>query len=155
MTASAVPPTRHAVITGTGAYVPALDGQKVAPLPLEARLGDGELVPHAVVCGERRPYLTALFSMRWSLVVRWQRAQGIEGDRATLAQHPALRAEVDRVIARANGEVSRPEQVRRFTILPHELSVAAGEITPTHKVNRAVVMTRYAAEVEAMYEETA
>jgi long-chain acyl-CoA synthetase len=131
------------------------NGKKVAPLTLEARLCDGELIAHAVVCGEGRPYLVAIFTLRWPLVARWQRVHGIDGDAATLARHPALRAEVERVIDRANDDVSRPERIRRFTILPHDFSAEAGEITPTHKVRRAAVLTRYASEVEALYQESA
>lgn len=131
------------------------NGKKVAPLPLEARLGDDALIAHAVVCGEGRPYLVALVTLRWPLVKRWQEAQGIAGDAAALARHPALRAVVAGVFERANGAVSRPEQVKRFTILPHDLSVEAGEVTPTHKVHRAVVTARYAAEIDALYEESA
>ncbi|MCC6773701.1 MAG: AMP-binding protein [Gemmatimonadaceae bacterium] len=131
------------------------NGKKVAPLPLEARLADGAFVAHAMVFGEGRPYLVALVSLRWPLVERWQRARGIEGDAALLVRHPALVREVQDVVARANAEVSRPEQVRKFTILAHDLTEAAGEVTPTHKFRRTVVAEHYAVEIDALYRETA
>ncbi len=86
---------------------------------------------------------------------RWQRAHGVAGDAEELARHPALREAIAREVARVNDAVSRPEQVRKFAIIPHDLTVEAGEITPTHKVRRAVVATRYAALVDAMYRESA
>lgn len=131
------------------------NGKKVAPLPIESRLSDGELVAHAVVHGEGRPYLVALLALRWSLVERWQRALGLVATRRELVSHPSLRAALEEEIARANAEVSRPEQVRRFAILPHDLSEAAGEITATHKVKRAVVIERYRPILDALYQEPA
>ncbi len=133
------------------------NGKKVAPLPIEARLAGAEdgLVSHAVVLGEGRPYLVALVTLRWSLVEGWQRRIGIEGDRRALAEHPELRREVTAGIERANLDVSRPEQVKRFRILPHDFSIEAGELTPSHKVRRSVVAERYADIVDTLYRETA
>lgn len=133
------------------------NGKKVAPLPIEARLIDGEegLISHAVVLGEGRPYLVALLTMRWTLVEQWQRRVGVDGDRATIVTHPLLREEVARCIERANREVSRPEQIKHFRILPHEFSVDGGDLTPSHKVLRNVVAGRYAAEIDTLYQEQA
>lgn len=143
-------------ITGRTKELIALsNGKKVAPLPLEARLSEGALIAHAVVHGEGHPYLVALIALRWPLVERWQRARGIEGDAAALARHPALREEIAREVARVNADVSRPEQVRKFAIIPHDLTAEAGELTPTHKVRRAVVASRYAPLLTALYEEPA
>lgn len=133
------------------------NGKKVAPLPIEARLVDGEdgLVSHAVVLGEGRPYLVALVTMRWRLVEQWQRQRALGGDPATLAAHPLLRDEVSRRIERINRDVSRPEQIRRFCILPQDFSVERGELTPSHKVQRSVVAARYASELDTLYREQA
>lgn len=130
------------------------NGKKVAPLPLEARLVSGELIAHAVVYGEGRPYLVALLALRWSLVEQWQRARGIVATRRELVEHPALLAAVGEEVARANAAVSRPEQVRRFALLPHDLSVEAEELTSTLKVRRAVVTDRYRTPLETLYAET-
>lgn len=131
------------------------NGKKVAPLPIESRLSEGELIAHAVVHGEGRPYLVALLALRWSLVERWQRTLGLVATRRELATHPSLRAALEVEIARANAAVSRPEQVRRFAILPHDLREDAGEITATHKVKRAVVIERYRTILDALYQEPA
>ena len=145
------------IIGRTKELIALANGKKVAPLPIEARLAEGGegLLAHAVVLGEGRPYLVALVSLRWTLVERWQRAHGIEGDRDALVRHPALRSLIAQRIARANAEVSRPEQVRRFAILPRELSEAAGELTPSHKVRRSLVAERFAVQVETLYREQA
>lgn len=142
-------------ITGRTKELIALsNGKKVAPLPLEARLCEETLIERAIVHGEGRPYLVALVSLRWPLVEQWQRARGIAGDAASLARHPALRDEIAHELARVNADVSRPEQVRKFEILPHPLTVEAGELTPTLKVRRAAVAMRHAALIEAMYQDS-
>lgn len=142
-------------ITGRRKELIALsNGKKVAPLPLEARLSEGAFIAHALVHGEGRPYLVALIALRWPLVERWQRARGIDGDPPALTRHPALRDEIAREVERVNADVSRPEQVRKFTILPHDLTVEAGELTPTLKMRRAVVASRFAALLEALYQES-
>lgn len=133
------------------------NGKKVAPLPIEARLAGTEagLVSHAVVLGEGRPYLVALVTLRWALVERWQERAGVEGGRAVLAAHPELRRMIADEIERANVEVSRPEQVKRFRILAHDFSVEGGELTPSHKVRRSMVEERYADVVDSLYGELA
>ncbi|MFN8668982.1 MAG: AMP-dependent synthetase/ligase [Gemmatimonadaceae bacterium] len=131
------------------------NGKKVAPLALETRLVAGDLIAHAVVYGEGRPYLVALFALRWTLVEQWQRARGLVATRRELVAHPALVAAVHEEVARANAAVSRPEQVRRFAILPHDLSVEADELTATLKVRRATVTDRYRALLDSLYSEVA
>lgn len=131
------------------------NGKKVAPLPLEGRLCAGDFIAHAVVHGEGHPYLVALLALRWSLVERWQRSCGIVASRDDIVQHPALRAVLDAEVARANAEVSRPEQVRKYAVLAHDLTVDADEITATHKVRRAVVIDRYRPLLESLYLEPA
>lgn len=141
-------------ITGRTKELIALsNGKKVAPLPLEARLCAGDFIAHALLHGEGRPYVVALLALRWPLVQRWARARGLPEARAELAAHPALREAVAEEVARANAEVSRPEQVRRFAILPHDLRVEDDELTPTHKLRRAVVAKRHEARLRALYEE--
>lgn len=145
-------------ITGRAKELIALsNGKKVAPLPLEARLsaGEGGFIAHALLHGEGRAYVVALLALRWPLVLRWARERGLPEERELLAEHPALREAVAAEVARVNAEVSRPEQVRRFAILPHDLRVEDDELTPTHKLRRAVVAARHAALLRALYEEGA
>jgi long-chain acyl-CoA synthetase len=58
---------------------------------------------------------------------------------------------VQRAVDRANRSVSRPEGIKKFRILPRDLTEADGELTPTLKVRRAVVQERYASEIESLY----
>ena len=62
-----------------------------------------------------------------------------------------MRGEVQKAVDSVNSEVGRVEQIKKFKILPHDLSQATGELTPTMKVKRNVVAEKYAAEVEKLY----
>jgi long-chain acyl-CoA synthetase len=62
-----------------------------------------------------------------------------------------FQAEIQAAVDHANASVSRAESIRSFAILPHDLSIEAGELTPTLKLRRAVVAQRYAEEIDRLY----
>jgi long-chain acyl-CoA synthetase len=62
-----------------------------------------------------------------------------------------MRAEVQKAVDAANAKVGRVEQIKKFTILPEDLSQATGELTPTMKVKRSVVAQKFADEIEKLY----
>ena len=99
-----------------------------------------------------RNYVTALLVLDPETAPAWARAQGIEFDSlADLAADPEVLAEVDRGVAEANAHLSRPEQVRRFALLPAEWTTQSGELTPSMKRRRRVIIDRYAKEIEELY----
>jgi len=64
-----------------------------------------------------------------------------------------VRAELQQAVDQVNTEMARVEQIKKFAILPRELSIAEGELTPTLKVKRDIVAAHFEAEIEAMYAE--
>ena len=62
-----------------------------------------------------------------------------------------MRAEIQKVVDETNAKVGRVEQIKKFAILPHDLTQEAGELTPTLKVKRNVVVERYADVIDALY----
>ena len=74
-------------------------------------------------------------------------------DYEALTADPDLVAEVDRIVDQVNAKRSRVEHVRKYRILPHELTIAAGEMTPTLKVKRHVVNDHYRDVIDDMYAE--
>lgn len=127
-------------------------GKNVAPAPLEDRIRAHELVSQAVVVGDARPFIAALVTLDPSAFTDWAREHGhAEASFESLRTDPELVAEIQRAIDEANASVSRAESIRAFTILPHDLSIDSGELTPTLKVRRAVVERLHAAEIERLY----
>lgn len=126
-------------------------GKKVAPLAIEGRLVAEAWIAQAMCYGEGRKFLSALLTLRRPVVEQWALEQGVVGSWSTLLAHPLVQARLDEMVARVNAEVSGPEQVRRFVVLEHELTMDAGELTPTQKIRRDVVAERYQSRLDALY----
>ncbi len=128
-------------------------GKNVAPAVLEDRVRAHPLVSQCMVVGDRRPFVAALVTIDEEALPTWLRAHGRAEDTpvARLCEDPELRAEIQSAIDEANRAVSRPEQIKRFRILPRDLSEANGELTPSLKIKRGVVAKAYAAEIAAIY----
>lgn len=126
-------------------------GKNVAPAPLEDRLRAHPLISQAVVVGDARPFIAALVTLDPDGLAEW--AADHDLDRATqdLAHHPDLVATVQEAVDAANLSVSRAESIRRFAILPNDLTIEAGELTPTLKVRRATVEKTYADAIDSLY----
>jgi long-chain acyl-CoA synthetase len=137
-------------ITGRRKELIALStGRKVAPAPIEARLTEHPLIGSAVLFGEGRKYVTALLTLRPEGVVHWAREQGhVVADPST---DPALLEALQRAVAGVNASLSPQERVGRFAVLDRELSLDAGELTPTLKVRRDVIAALHHERLESLY----
>ncbi|WP_205324015.1 long-chain fatty acid--CoA ligase [Glycomyces sp. YM15] len=129
-------------------------GKNVAPGPLEKILDAHPLIAYAIVVGEGRPYIGCLISLDGEMLRDWLSRHGKSPDTAIsdLTEDPELLAELQAKVDEANRTVSRAEQIKQFRVMPVELSEDAGEITPSVKVKRHVVMERYASEINALYD---
>jgi long-chain acyl-CoA synthetase len=124
-------------------------GKNITPANLENGLKQNRYISQAVVIGDRRPYLVALVTLDPDEVPGFAQQHGLEP--ANVAGSDAMREEVQRTVDEVNARVGRVEQVKKFTILPEDLSQATGELTPTLKVKRNVVNEKFAGEVESLY----
>ncbi len=127
-------------------------GKNVAPAPLEDRLRGHPLVSQAMVVGDARPFVAALVAIDEEAFALWAADHGRSGATVgELVDDPELRGEVQRAIDEANTMVSRAEAIKKFVILPHDLSIEGGELTPTLKVKRNVLVKEYGAVIERLY----
>jgi long-chain acyl-CoA synthetase len=124
-------------------------GKNISPANVEHLLLQHPLIGQACAIGDRRPFVSALVVLDAEMAPVWARRHGIEA--ADLAAHPEVLAEVQRAVDAANEHLARVEQVKRFTVLPAEWTPESGELTPTLKMRRRVIVDRYAPEIEAMY----
>jgi long-chain acyl-CoA synthetase len=129
-------------------------GKNVTPSNLEAALREIRWISQAVAFGDRRPYLVALLTLDPDEVPALARYVGYEDgvEPAALAADPRVRELLDAEVEAVNQRFARIEQIKRFGILDHDLSQAAGELTPTMKLKRNVVYDRYADEFAGLYE---
>ena len=127
-------------------------GKNVAPAPMEDRIRAHPLISQAVVVGDARPFVAALITLDEEAFAAWAAQGPLGGTEASQAtDHPALLAEVQAAIDDANESVSRAESIRKFAVLPHDLTIVTGELTPTLKVRRAVVEKAYGSVIDDLY----
>jgi long-chain acyl-CoA synthetase len=126
-------------------------GKNIAPQDMETRLGAEPFMSQAVVMGDGRRYLTALLTLDDAAVEAAIGGHDGHGVPEVLATHPLVDQEISRAIERLNAERAAAERIKAWRILPRDLSVAGGELTPTLKVKRAMVIERFGDLVEEMY----
>jgi long-chain acyl-CoA synthetase len=128
-------------------------GKNMSPANIEAKLRDADpIIAQAVAIGERRPYNVALIVLDPDTLTGFAAARGIaETDYATLTAHPSVVERVQTAVDAANELMSRVEQIKRFTIMPHDWAPSGDELTPTMKLRRRSVGDKYADQIEALY----
>ncbi len=100
---------------------------------------------------DRKPYPVALITLDEEEIGPWARDKGLPEDPAELAENDEVRELVQKELDRANSNYAKVEQIKKFTILDHDLSIESGELTPTLKVKRNVINENYAELFESMY----
>ncbi len=118
------------------------DGKKIAPQPIESALkAASTLLGQVLVYGDKRPYCVALVTLAEEAAKRFGAA----------VDSPELRAELQKAVDAVNGKLAPFERVKRFSVLPRELTEAAGELTPKLSVKRKVVIEKYRGVLEELY----
>jgi long-subunit acyl-CoA synthetase (AMP-forming) len=127
-------------------------GKNIAPAKLETALKNHALVAQACMIGDGRQYLSMIISLDAEEAPVWATKHGVPfTDLATFSQLPEVRAELQSAFDIANQEVSRVEQVKKFVIVPDAWTPDSGEITPSLKLKRRVVLEKYSSDIESMY----
>ncbi|MBQ1094992.1 long-chain fatty acid--CoA ligase [Streptomyces sp. b94] len=127
-------------------------GKSVAPAPLENWLRSHPLISQCIVLGDRRPYVSALFTLDPDGVTHWRRMNGKHPvPPELLTDDEEVLAVLQRAVDEANKLVSRPESIRRFAVLPRDFTEWEGHLTPSMKLRREVIMRDFAGAVEGLY----
>ncbi|MBP2331118.1 long-chain acyl-CoA synthetase [Kibdelosporangium banguiense] len=128
-------------------------GKNVAPTVLEDRLRLHPLISQCLVVGDRKPFIGVLITLDTDYFTHWKtrRSKPSTATPADLADDPDLRAELQKAVDDANKAVSRAESIRTFAILPEDFTEERGEITPSLKLRREVITTKYADRIESLY----
>ena len=126
-------------------------GKNITPANLEAEIKQSPYVSQCVVIGDRRPYLVALVTLDPEEGEKLAKENDWPADPAALGTHEGMRALIQAHLDQINEKFARVEQVKKFEILPHDLSQEGGELTPTLKVKRAVVAEKYEGEIDSLY----
>ena len=127
-------------------------GKNLTPANIENDLKQNRWISQAVMYGDRRPYPVVLLTLDPEQVPALAQELGIDdADPAKLAEHPKVHEKVQGILDEINAKYANVGQVKKFTILDHDLSQETGELTPTLKVKRNVVNEKYADRFDALY----
>ncbi len=128
-------------------------GKNMSPANIEVKLKSASpLIAHAVAIGDRRPYNVALIVLDPDGCGALAARQGLaDASPTAMAGEPAVHDEVAAAVERANAQLSRVEQIKKFHIVAGEWEPGGDELTPTIKLKRRPIGQKYAAEVDTLY----
>ncbi len=126
-------------------------GKNVAPGVLEDRVRAHRLVSQCLVVGDGQPFIAALVTLDEDAVSAWARHRGKRPRVADLVDDPDLLAEIQGAVDEANTVVSRAESIRRFTVLARDWTEEGGQLTPSLKLKRNVVLREAKDDIAGLY----
>src|SRR5262249_40963355 len=129
-------------------------GKYIAPQPIENAIKRSRFVNQVVVIGEGRKFPAALIVPQMDALRAHAIQQGITADGpGELIKHPQIISLIESEVARQTGELSQYERVKAVLLLAHEMTVEGGELTPTLKVKRRVVIDKNKQAIDRLYAE--
>jgi long-subunit acyl-CoA synthetase (AMP-forming) len=130
-------------------------GKNMSPASIESKLkAASPLIGQVAAVGDGRRYNVALIVLDADFAPAWAQGQGIaDASLESLATNEALQAAIGAAVDAANQRMARVEQIKKFAILPTDWSPGGDELTPTMKLKRKPIERKYAAEIEALYED--
>jgi long-chain acyl-CoA synthetase len=126
-------------------------GKNVAPSVLEDRVRAHGLVSQCLVVGDGRPFIAALVTIDPDAFPGWAETHGKTGGLAAHLDDPDFQAEIQRAVDDANAAVSQAESIRRFVVLPGDWTEEAGQLTPSLKLKRNVVVREHKDDIAALF----
>lgn len=127
-------------------------GKNVAPQRVEKILRTSRYLSQVVACGDRRKFISALVTLDAENIEAWARSRGLDSSNLEeLSRHADVLALVQAEITERNRKLASFESVKQFRILPRDLSIEGGELTPTLKIRRRVVCEKYAGLIDEIY----
>ncbi|MES1984196.1 MAG: long-chain fatty acid--CoA ligase [Pseudomonadota bacterium] len=126
-------------------------GDNVAPQKIEGMLTLQPEIGQVMVSGDKRPYIVGLIVPDAEWVRDWAKAKGVASDLPSLSQNTDFIAAIREAVDKVNADLSVTERVRRFVLADEPFSVDNEEMTPSMKIRRHVIRTRYQQRMDALY----
>ncbi|MFN8308532.1 MAG: long-chain fatty acid--CoA ligase [Chitinophagales bacterium] len=127
-------------------------GKYIAPLALESKMKEIPFIEQMLVIGEDRNYVTALIVPNFPLLKDWASKQGLSfSSNKELTQLQEVNKMLQEEIDKKNKGFGQWETIKRFALIADEWTVDSGDLTPSMKVKRKVVMEKYKTVIESLY----
>ena len=129
-------------------------GKNVAPQVLENTFASHSFIEQIAVLGDGKKYIVALIVPSFETLKEWAAKEGLNGlGNEQLVSDEKVIRKYEEIINELNQHFGRVEQVKKFKLMPQELTEESGELTPTLKLKRKVIMSKYQQEIESLYVE--
>lgn len=129
-------------------------GKYIAPQPIEGRLKADALVSNAAVVGDMKKFASVIVSPDIAALVRWAGQNGVpSGDRDALIRHPKVHQQYESIVKHVNAGLEAHETLKKVIVVPEEWAVETGELTPSMKLKRRVILEKYKDQIAAVYHE--
>lgn len=127
-------------------------GKYVAPVPIENRMKESPLIEQIMVIGAERKFTSALIVPSFTNLKLWCTQNKLNYiSNQQIIEEPAIRDLFESIIEGFNSDFNHVEQIKRFTLLPDEWTIDGGELTPTGKIKRRIILEKYHDAIERMY----
>lgn len=129
-------------------------GKYIAPQQIENKFKESVLIEQIMVIGENRRFPAALIVPSFIELKNWATAQGInQNDYSILCRDPAVLQLYSAEVERYNEGLGNYEKIKKFYLVPNEWTIQSGELTPSMKLKRRILLEKYNAEIESLYAE--
>jgi long-chain acyl-CoA synthetase len=129
-------------------------GKNIAPQKIENLAKGFPLIHQIVVHGDRRHYLTALITLDREQIIKYaSEARVLFSEYSELIRHPRIISIVQKAVDEINRQLAGFETIKKFTILPQDFTIDAGEVTPSLKLRRNAIERKYRETLDRMYVE--
>ena len=129
-------------------------GKYIAPQPIEGKLKANALVSNAAVIGDTRKFASVLISPNLQALTRWAKENGVtESDPAKLVKDPKVQQEYEGIVKLVNKSLEHHETIKKVGVVAEEWNIESGELTPSMKLKRRVILEKYKDQIEGFYVE--
>jgi len=130
-------------------------GKNVAPATLEDPIRSNPIIGQVIAVGDKRPFIGALITLDEEMLPVWLKNAGEDATMSIsdAAKNPKVLSEIQSAIDRANSKVSRAESIRKFVILPHDLTEESGHLTPKLSIKRHMILKDFADTIDGLYDD--
>jgi long-chain acyl-CoA synthetase len=127
-------------------------GKYIAPQPIESKLKVNALVSNATVIGDTRKFASVLISPNFQALDRWASENGLgKKDHAELVKDPAVQKQYEAIVKKVNATLEHHETLKKVGVVGEEWTVESGELTPSMKLKRRVILEKYKGQIDALY----
>ncbi|NTV92948.1 MAG: long-chain fatty acid--CoA ligase, partial [Chlorobiaceae bacterium] len=128
-------------------------GKNIAPQPIENLISESPYVDQVIVIGEKRPFLIALIVPDFSKLTEFARENAISAEsNKALIENKHIQQIYEKLLRNISRQLATHEKVRKFLLVDEAFSIESGDMTPTMKLKRKAITTRYTAEIDKVYQ---